>query len=88
MADQKVLRQWLSKTNQDFGSAIGDWQGSVLKLPSLVAPGEAGAAGFWRFWLGWGSVGVKALWDTVRKRAGVGWRRMTVADIVRNGTDS
>ena len=46
MVDQQVLRQQISKTDKDSGSVIGDWQGSVLIVPSLVASAGAGAGGF------------------------------------------
>ena len=46
MVDQQVLRQQIPKTNKDSGTVTGDWQGSVLDVPSLVAPAEAGAGGF------------------------------------------
>ena len=46
MVDQQVLKQQIPKTNKDSGTVTGDWQGSVLDVPSLVAPAEAGAGGF------------------------------------------
>ena len=46
MVDLQVLRQQISKTNKDSRSVTGDWQGSVLIVPSPLAPAGAGAGGF------------------------------------------
>ena len=45
-------RQWISEMNKDSRSVTGDRQGSVLIVPSLVAPAEAGAGGFEGFGVG------------------------------------